>query len=85
MKVNGKLDLKILGRIGACFGVALLIALVLYGIFWVLNLMSWLIVWGAIAIILTPVLYWLLKIAKEEIEIEFKGEENDVDNCEECV
>ena len=85
MKVNGKLDLKILGRIGACLLAALIIAAGLYGIFALINMLSWLIVCGIVAVILTPILYWLWKLMNDEIEIEIKGEDEDVDNSEESI
>ena len=48
---------------------ALLGGLVLYGIFALLAFIHWLLAWGAIAIILTPIIYIVFKYFDNDIEI----------------
>ena len=73
MKIKGNFHLQDLKEIGIAFCAALLIALFLLGFFYVLSVMSWVLVWIVIAIIVTPICYWLIKCMQEEIIVENMG------------
>ena len=73
MKIKGNFHLQDLKEIGMAFLAATLIALFLLGIFYILSIMSWVLVWIVISILVTPICYWLIKCMQEEIVVEDTG------------
>ena len=70
LKIKGKLNLRELAHVGIALGIALILAFIIYTLFTLLNLMSWLIVVFVVAVILTPIIYWSIKWYKEELNID---------------
>lgn len=83
LKIKGKLNLRELAHVGIALGIALILAFTIYGLFALLNLMSWLIVVFLIAVILTPIVYWGIKWYKEELDIDTS--EADVEERPDCI
>jgi hypothetical protein len=69
MRIEISFKLRELGLFMAALMLALLGGLVLYGIFALLAFIHWLLAWGAIAIILTPIIYIVFKYFDDDIEI----------------
>lgn len=69
MRIEISFKLRELGLFMAALMLALLAGLALYGIFALLALIHWLLAWGAIAIILTPIIYIVFKYFDDDIEI----------------
>ena len=69
MRIEISFKLRELGLFMAALMLALLVGLLLYGIFALLAFIHWLLVWGAITIILTPAIYIVFKCFDGDIEI----------------
>ena len=83
VKIKGKLNLRELAHVGMALGIALVLAFIIYGLFALLSLMSWLIVVFIIAVILTPIIYWGIKWYKEELDIDTS--ETKVEERPDCI
>lgn len=69
MRIEISFKLRELGLFMAALMLGILGGLVLYGIFALLALIHWTLAWGAIAIILTPIIYIVFKYFDDDIEI----------------
>ena len=69
MRIEISFKLRELGLFMVALILALIGGLILYGIFALLALIHWTLAWGAIAIILTPVIYIVFKYFDDDIEI----------------
>ena len=83
LKVKGKLNLRELAHVGMALGIALILAFTIYGLFALLNLMSWLIVVFVVDVILTPIIYWGVKWYKEELNIDTS--ETEIEERSDCI
>ena len=83
VKIKGKLNLRELAHVGIALGLALVLAFIIYGLFALLSLMSWLIAVFIIAVILTPIVYWCIKWYKEELD--FDTTEADPEERPDCI
>ena len=75
MHIEGKLGLKELKDCFIAFVGALIVALIIWVVFSILNLMSWVLCWIAIAVVFTPIVFWAYRWLKQEITIEDNTEE----------
>ena len=69
MRIEISFKLRELGLFMAGLVLGILGGLILYGIFALLTLIHWTLAWGAIAIILTPIIYIVFKYFDDDIEI----------------
>lgn len=69
MRIKGKLCLEELKTFMIAAGASLIIGLIVYGIFALLNFFSWAFCWILISAILTPMVFWALQYNEDKIAI----------------
>ena len=68
------IKLQDLKEIFTFFITACLIAFFTFGLFYVLSLISWALCQSVVAVLFTPICYWILKCMQNKITIEFTDE-----------
>ena len=69
MRIKGKFCFDELKTFMIAAGGSLIVGLIIYGLFALLNFFSWAFCWILISAILTPVGFWFLQYQKENIVI----------------
>ena len=70
MRVKGKFGLKELKDLFIGFALATIVALVVLGFFSLVSLISWGMAWMLLALLLTPIGFWFIRVYREDITIE---------------
>ena len=70
MRVKGKFGLKELKDLFIGFALAAIVALVVLGFFSLVSLISWGMAWMFLALLLTPIGFWFVRLYREDITIE---------------
>lgn len=70
MRVKGKFGLKELKDLFIGFALAAIVALVVLGFFSLVSLISWGMAWMFLALLLTPIGFWFIRVYREDITIE---------------
>lgn len=70
MRVKGKFGLKELKDLFIGFALAAIVALVVLGFFLLVSLISWGMAWMLLALLLTPIGFWFIRVYREDITIE---------------
>ena len=79
MRIKGKFGFKALKDMFAGFAMAAVVALIVLGFFSLISLISWGMAWILLAVLLTPVGFWLVRFYRDEIDIT-PIEENEIDS-----
>ena len=70
MRVKGEFGLKELKDLFIGFALAAIVALVVLGFFSLVSLISWGMAWMFLALLLTPIGFWFIRVYREDITIE---------------
>lgn len=70
MRIKGKFGLKELKDLFIGFALAAIVALVVLGFFSLVSLISWGMAWILLALLLTPIGFWFIRVYQEDITIE---------------
>ncbi len=69
MRIKGKLNLQEMKEFLQALGVALVLAIVVLLVFMLLTWMHWMLSWMVIAVLLTPVVFYVRRFFEYKIEI----------------
>lgn len=70
MRIKGKFGFKELKDLFIGFVLAAIVALVVLGFFSLVSLISWGMAWMFLALLLTPIGFWFIRVYREDITIE---------------